>query len=132
MAALKGIKWYSRLSPGDAKRCAEGKLLKLIVPVCNTTDIIDTTAQDIGGDALVSDESLDGLVKGVVDDDSAGVEHLAGLVLEGHARHQVIDTLVDAESLVAVGRVGILSDDWVGDAHRDTSQEEETGPHGEV
>jgi hypothetical protein len=120
-----------RYSDGDAKGCAKSNFLKLVVPVCNAANIVDTTAQNISSDALVSDVSLDGLIKCVVDNDSASVKHLTGLVLEGHARHQVINTLVDAKSLVTVGRVGIISSNWVGDAHRDTSQEEETGPHGE-
>ena len=82
-------------------------------------------------DTLAGDELLNGLIKGVVDYHGTTVEHLAGLVLKGHAGHEVINPFIKTQSLVSVGRIGILSDNWVGYAQRDASQEEKTGPHDE-
>ncbi|KAI6760557.1 hypothetical protein HG530_009417 [Fusarium avenaceum] len=65
-----------------------------VVPRGHAPNIVHATTQNVVSNALAGNELFNSLVKSIIDNDSAAMEHLTGLVLEGHARHEVIDTLV--------------------------------------
>lgn len=81
---------------GDAEAGVEGVLLELVLPGSDDAGVVDAAGEDVVGDVLFGDEGFDVVVEGVVYQAGAGVVHLASFLLEGHARQEVVHSLVDA------------------------------------